>query len=1038
MPISELKGRIVSKLWIPIEEVESVALDQIRAVASLEWVRHIAIMPDCLTDDSEVLTPTGWKRILETRKGDSIISYDMSTGKALIEKCSGVIIRPRKSGEKVFGFSFPFSNSNSRTIRMSENHRLALSSKVETKASDILDKSASIKDFVWHSQDMDGLEAGSSGFFDVNDFRFLAWVLGDGSIKKTFNERSTNFRIRFGFKKKRKIDRLLSLLSSLGITPYVSRSEKQTEIVINTGDSRKYLEFLSYEKIPPWNMMRAGREKIEAFLHEFIHVDGDYEAFVRHKTIRYNTCSKGFADFLSALSCCYLGATSIWEGVADASYKKGTVRYIVSVITPDKISRNPSGLGSRRVAIREDDYDRDLVCLSCPSTYFFARQGGSVFVTGNCHAGVGATIGSVIGMEGAVSPSAVGVDIGCLDKDTEFLSPSGWKRISDWNGEEVLQFSPISQEALFVPPLAFIKKEEPFFYHLKHRKGLDQMVCPNHRILFYRGYKRESRRYDILIAEDFVAHHKTLRKGIAGGFLTTFNFRTGEVSLNSSEIRVHLMVSADGCIREGGGCEVHLKKARKIARAKKLLEESGIDYKIYNHKDETVTYYFRPPLPTKSLDILYSCSTDVLKDVIPEVFYWDGHRAADGQEIFSSSDKAKADAVQFALAAVGIRAGIHRVDYQKEGWEPTFQVYTTKNIFVNMGPDTESPVEKVPSPDGFSYCFSVPSGFFVARRNNNIFITGNCGVDGWKTSLFEDDLPVLAALREDIEKAIPTGFNQYDTPRSYNPDVRQLFREYGSLSAEVKDLEGKAKRQMGTLGGGNHFIEICLDLDKRVWFLIHSGSRNIGKCLADIHIARAKTLDHNKHLVSRALSVLLENTPEMDAYERDLDWALRYARLNRLTMMRSLETVFRKNFSKTKLEILEKISCHHNFASKESHFGSDLWVTRKGAIQARAGELAIIPGSMGTRSYIVRGLGNPESLESASHGAGRKMSRSAAKKKFSLGDAQKQTAGVECRKDRGILDELPGAYKDVDQVMEYQGDLVEKVAQLRAVLCVKG
>ena len=218
--------------------------------------------------------------------------------------------------------------------------------------------------------------------------------------------------------------------------------------------------------------------------------------------------------------------------------------------------------------------------------------------------------------------------------------------------------------------------------------------------------------------------------------------------------------------------------------------------------------------------------------------------------------------------------------------------------------------------------------------------------------------------------------------------------------------------------------------------MLHSGSRNIGKSLAEIHIQRARKLAHNQDLPDRDLAVFLAGTKEMQEYRRDLFWAQRYAMKNREAMLDLYASVLRQ--FRPDVAFAEPILCHHNYVAEETHFGEEVLVTRKGAIRAGKGDLGIIPGSMGTRSYVVRGLGNPQSFESASHGAGRRMSRGEAKRRFSVRDLQEQTKGVECRKDGGVLDEIPAAYKPIEQVMENQKDLVEVVAELRQVLCVKG
>jgi tRNA-splicing ligase RtcB len=229
---------------------------------------------------------------------------------------------------------------------------------------------------------------------------------------------------------------------------------------------------------------------------------------------------------------------------------------------------------------------------------------------------------------------------------------------------------------------------------------------------------------------------------------------------------------------------------------------------------------------------------------------------------------------------------------------------------------------------------------------------------------------------------------------------------------------------------------MCLDRDGAVWVMLHSGSRNIGKSLAEVHIARARKLAHNQDLPDPDLAVFVAGTPQMQEYRRDLYWAQEYALLNRTVMLALCQRVLLQAFPDANFD--EPVLCHHNYVAEETHFGESLFVTRKGAIRAGRGEMGIIPGSMGTKSYIVRGLGNPESFESASHGAGRRMSRTAARKRFSVADLKEQTYGVECRKDGGVLDEIPAAYKDIDQVMRDQADLVEIVAELKQVLCVKG
>lgn len=338
-------------------------------------------------------------------------------------------------------------------------------------------------------------------------------------------------------------------------------------------------------------------------------------------------------------------------------------------------------------------------------------------------------------------------------------------------------------------------------------------------------------------------------------------------------------------------------------------------------------------------------------------------------------------------------------------------------------------------------------GSVVAMRNAvspaAVGVDIGCGMQAVQTDLTAEDLPEsLRGLRAAVERDIPVGFAAHK--HVPNVDVvggwDAFWSGFRDLHVGVQDRESKAMHQMGTLGGGNHFIELTVDDEGRVWLMLHSGSRNIGKEIAERHINAAKGLDHNLDLPDRDLSVFLAGTSEMDAYLRDLYWAQDYAARNRAVMMALFQDVVRRYFGRLGREVTfgEQVSAHHNYVSEERYDDVDLIVTRKGAISAKSGEYGLIPGSMGTGSYVVRGLGNTRSYCSASHGAGRRMSRTKARKTFTVDDLVQQTAGVECRKDVGVVDEIPGAYKSLESVIEAQTDLVEVVARLQTLMCVKG
>jgi tRNA-splicing ligase RtcB len=314
-----------------------------------------------------------------------------------------------------------------------------------------------------------------------------------------------------------------------------------------------------------------------------------------------------------------------------------------------------------------------------------------------------------------------------------------------------------------------------------------------------------------------------------------------------------------------------------------------------------------------------------------------------------------------------------------------------------------------------------------------------CGMMAVKTPFKSSILDgKLKDLRLAIEEEIPVGFNAYKESVDES-SYWHGWKDFSELHQGVHDRKAKAMKQLGTLGGGNHFIEVCLDTENFVWLLLHSGSRNIGKELAERHITTAKTLWRLNELPSPDLAYFIQGTPEFAAYWKDLKWAQTYAMKNREIMMARLLKVFNKMFNHRQAFRPElAVNCHHNYVALEEHYGERVFVTRKGAINAAEGVYGIIPGSMGAKSFIVQGRGLPESFNSCSHGAGRKMSRGAAKRAFTKDDLARQTSGVECRKDVGVLDEIPGAYKDIKAVMRNQSDLVKIVAEIKQVVCVKG
>lgn len=322
-----------------------------------------------------------------------------------------------------------------------------------------------------------------------------------------------------------------------------------------------------------------------------------------------------------------------------------------------------------------------------------------------------------------------------------------------------------------------------------------------------------------------------------------------------------------------------------------------------------------------------------------------------------------------------------------------------------------------------------------------------CGVMALQLSLRAEDLDerMLKNVYGQISRDVPVGFAQHDHDRAridaashFEPGLERILAKHPDV---IKRMGRRSswKRQIGTLGGGNHFIEVCLDESGQVWVMLHSGSRGIGNAIGTYFIEKAREdmMRLQSDLPDRNLAYLSEGTEYFDDYVEAVEWAQSYARRNREEMMTLILDGLRRHLPPFSIS-RNAVNCHHNYVTREHHFGDNVWVTRKGAIRAGRDELGIVPGSMGTRSYIVRGLGNPDSFQSSAHGAGRQMSRTQARKRYTAADLKKQTEGVISRKDKGVVDEIPSAYKDIDEVMDNQKDLTEVVHVLRQIVNIKG
>ncbi|WP_193197096.1 RtcB family protein [Nostoc sp. MG11] len=666
------------------------------------------------------------------------------------------------------------------------------------------------------------------------------------------------------------------------------------------------------------------------------------------------------------------------------------------------------------------------------------------------HLGKGALVGSVIATKEAIIPAAVGVDIGCFVGDTLVPLVDGKSyRIQDLaaQGKEFIIYSctPTGKIVAAQATAKLTRRNTPLVKVILD--NYEEIICtPDHQFMLRDGTYKEAELLQTgtslmpfyaqtdkdgytLIAQPYSsrwqkAHWIIARSGLLGkipkfeGQRTVIHHRNFQEFDNRPQ-NLEFMGDCDHSAyhrslidRNQHWQSPEFEKKRVTSLAQKAQTPEGYQYYAERGTKNILQYMQQQP--------------EHFKNAVAD----NGLRGKQYLIAYNRSDKGKARSKEIAnryytceFCGVEVKTPIGLHNHRRKEHRCNHKVVAV--IPLDYTDDV--------------YCLTVPEYHNFALKAG-VFVH-NCGMSAIKTPFTAEQLEgKLKKIRLDIEAAIPTGFNE-------NKDVEksvtnwQRWDDFQDLHRGVQDLQGKAMKQMGSLGGGNHFIEVCLDTENQVWLMLHSGSRNIGNNLAQCHIHTAKELAKmaGNQLPDPDLSYFVAGTPEFQAYWHDLQWAQDYARVNRDVMMARFKRIVEKHLAGGKAtKPLLQVNCHHNYAEKEVHFDEDVYVTRKGAVRAQTEDYGIIPGSMGAKSFIVKGKGNVHSFCSCSHGAGRLMSRNKAKNVYTLDDLIEQTQGVECRKDTGVLDEIPGAYKPIDQVMANQADLVEVVATLKQVVCVKG
>lgn len=672
------------------------------------------------------------------------------------------------------------------------------------------------------------------------------------------------------------------------------------------------------------------------------------------------------------------------------------------------------------------------------------------------HAGTGCVIGFTANLGDKVIPSIVGVDLGCLDKDTEILTPKGWVKISEYHGDKILVYDRLTDKAFFDFPYAYIKNPCDKFYYFHTQKGLDQMLSPEHKMLLYRGYNQRGYQQEIGFAEEIVHKLKGLKKADYYHIKAAFSYEGSPIDMSDTMIRILVMISADGNIRyskklDKTRVEMHFRKERKITRCKQLLEKEHLSFNSSVGKDgSTYIYFSLNGMISKSLDLFYGASKNQLAVVTDEIYYWDGTiDEKRNHKHYCSVVKGNADVVQFAFAANGVRCGISKIISKNPKHSPAYITYETQNEYVGLIPD----IEEVQSVDGYKYCFTTSTGFFVIRRNNYISITGNCGMLAAELGKNHIDPKKLDDV---IHERVPAGMAVHE-----KPTLEENFLDNLTCKDSLHNIDWII-RSLGTLGGGNHFIELDEDDNDNQYLVIHTGSRNLGKQVAEYHqnvaISNLKGKNKKKEVIdslikqlkaerrekeiSQKLSELNFKFPDIpnelcyldgkdrEIYLGDMFICQRFATMNRLHIMNEILNG---------VGLQEKIPEIHFFQTVHNYIdiGDNRYfdgIIRKGSVSAKKGEKLIIPLNMKDGSLICIGKGNPDWNCSAPHGAGRMYSRAAAKKAFSIDGFKKQMDGIYSTSvNEDTLDECPMAYKPSQEIIDAISPTVEIINHIKPV-----
>lgn len=699
----------------------------------------------------------------------------------------------------------------------------------------------------------------------------------------------------------------------------------------------------------------------------------------------------------------------------------------------------------------------------------------------DAHLGYSLPIWWVVATKDIIVPAWVGYDIWCIDRDTEYLTEKWWKKISNYiKWDKVLQYNKETDEANFITPLKYINLPCDKFYHFKNGSGLDQMLSEEHKVLLWKWDKKRKYILEDVLVKDLSKYWKRLNSWYYG-VKASFNIDSKWINFTDKEIKLNILIAADGCIEYQNETEnriyMHLKKERKILRLKSILHDSNIKYKETNGKDWTHHIYFYVDKKIdKDISKYWLANKDQLKIVKEECLHWDWHIGY--RSFFSSGDKVSADIIQFAFSATDIRAGITVQKYKKDTRNDVNIVTPTRNNIIGI----TNHVKEVDSVDWRKYCFTLPSWYFVARRNWKIFITWNCWVLGINTKLkIEDIKGKEKEIFDLIYSKLPLSHWNYHK-EDQNVDFSTIEK---TQIAEDIIVKFQAYKQVGTLWWGNHFIEIASGKNEEIWVIVHSGSRWIWHKIGTHYMDLAKQLNFSDYKLIQSIEKEFDDNPKyadirkynpekywevrgnyvdtqikrlskwntewhywLDInsqnwkdYIKDMNFCLEFALISRELMLQSTIKVLSEITNKDIIlnyDLIEEwgdlINRNHNHAVLVDW----LWVHRKWATDSSKGVYGIIPWNMRDWSFVVVWKWNPDSLCSSSHWAGRIYGRKEAERELTLENFQKQMKWIQAKVEQSTLDESPSAYKDIFKVMDLQKDSIEVINYLKPIINIKG